>query len=307
MAKERSINPAAAQRKADKKKEIAKSRRTQETQRNEKLARRNPERLQRQVDELKELEAHGSLRPKDKETLAQLEKDLKGVRRAREALGVKDEPRRDGRWNGQSDARQEQRDRRQHLGKRRREDEHKDGSDTDPEVRAIPMPRDTPPPIPREPFHDPRIDANGQRVPHALPSKPASTAPVPTLIYGAAPQIRDLKKEAVKFMPSVVSQQRSRVKGQGRLLEPEELDKLEKSGYMAAKKAASEAGREARLEQASVLAMAEADGVDLDDELNKFEREMSNIYPTEAEQIVVSNAGDGTRKVQLEEIEDEGD
>ncbi|KAF2773415.1 hypothetical protein EJ03DRAFT_242600, partial [Teratosphaeria nubilosa] len=231
MPKERGFNPAQAQRKADKQKEIAKSRKQQQAQRNEKLARRNPERLQRQVDELKELESRGVLRPKDRETLAQLEKDLRGVRRAREALGAAAPKFAERRHN----PRQDQRDRRQqhnNLGKRRR-DEEDAGSDTDPEVRSIPMPRDTPPHFPRQPrenFTDPQVGPDGKRMPHALPSKPA---PAAQITYSSAPQIRDLKKEAVKFMPSVVSQQRNRVKGQGRLLEPEELDKLEQSGYAA--------------------------------------------------------------------------
>ena len=76
MPKERSFNPAAAQRKADKQKEIAKNKKQLQSQRNEKLARRNPERLQRQIDELKELEQRAVLRPKDQETLKQLERDV---------------------------------------------------------------------------------------------------------------------------------------------------------------------------------------------------------------------------------------
>jgi hypothetical protein len=147
MPKERSLNPVAAQHKADKQKALAKNKKQVQSQRNEKLAKRNPERLQRQIDELKDLEARGALRPKDKETLTQLEKDVRGVRRAREALGdaaPKFAERRD--YGG--DVRQEQRERRQNLGKRRRgeEETHDSGSETDPEVRNIPMPRDTPPP-----------------------------------------------------------------------------------------------------------------------------------------------------------------
>ena len=66
MPKERSLNPVAAQHKADKQKALAKNKKQVQSQRNEKLARRNPERLQRQIDELKELEARGALRPKTK-------------------------------------------------------------------------------------------------------------------------------------------------------------------------------------------------------------------------------------------------
>ncbi|KAK5128670.1 hypothetical protein LTR85_000003 [Meristemomyces frigidus] len=324
----RTINPAQAQRKADKQKEIAKSRKQQQTQRNEKLVKRNPERLQRQIDELKEVEGRGGvLRPKDKETLASLERDLRGVRKAREVAGEAAPKFREGgdrgygggvSKDGRRDVRFEQRERRQqqqgnpnlqHLGKRRRDDDHAQESDTDdPEVLSIPMPRDTPPPFPRAPrerFVDPQVGEDGQRVPHALPSKPAPAVQAQT-VYSSAPQIRDLKKEAVRFMPSVVSQHQKRLKGQGgRLLEPEELDKLEKSGYTAAQKAADAAGAEARYEQESseVRAAGKMEkGLDLDEEARRFEEEISSIYPAEAEEL------DGGRRagVQMEEVEDEG-
>ncbi|KAK5175172.1 uncharacterized protein LTR77_000309 [Saxophila tyrrhenica] len=302
MPKERGFNPAQAQRKADKQKEIAKSKKNLQAQRNEKLVRRNPERLQRQIDELKELQQRSVLRPKDEETLKQLERDLKGVRRAREALGdaaPKFAERRDG-GRERPDARTEQMQRRnqQHLGKRRRDEEDAQGSDTDPEVRDIPMPRDTPPPIPRQKFQDPQVGADGKRVPHALPSKPTSAAP-PKTVYSAAPQIRDLKKEAVRFMPSAVAAQRKRAKGEGRLLEPEEIDRLEKSGYYAAQKAGDEAGLESRFEQVSSEVRAERGDVDMDAEARRFEREIAEMYPQEEEQL--------PRKVQVEDVEDEGD
>ncbi|TKA27529.1 hypothetical protein B0A50_04359 [Salinomyces thailandicus] len=300
MPKERSINPATQQRKADKQKEIARSRKQQQAQRNEKLGRRNPERLQRQIDELKELETRGVLRPKDKETLAGLERDLKGVRRAREALGdaapqFSNKGRRQD--DGQKDVRQQQKDRRQHLGKRRRDSEDAEGSDTDPEVRKIPMPRDTPPPFPREsrqPQHE------RQRHRHELPSKPV-VAPAQTT-YSSAPQIRDLKKEALRFMPSTVAQNKKKVKGTGgRLLEPEEADRLEKSGYMAAQHAADEAALEAKFDQVSHEVAAEgADGDAMEEEVRRFEEEIAQIYPEEDEQI------GGGRGVAMEEVEDEG-
>lgn len=302
MPKERNFNPAQAQRKADKQKEIAKSKKQQQTQRNEKLARRNPERLQRQIDELKELDGRGFLRPKDKETLAQLERDLKGVRRARETLGdaapkFANHERRDRDGNGgRSDPRQEQRERRQNLGKRRRDDndqENDHGSDTDPEVRSIPMPRDTPPPFPRQPMHDPQVGPDGKRIPHALPGKPAVSAPPPKISYSSAPQIRDLKKEAVKFMPSVVSQQKNRMKGQGRLLEPEELDRLEKSGYGAAAEAPKP-----KTEASSQAKRVEGE-LDLDAEASKFLREMEELQRNEKHAT-------SKHAVAMEEVEDDG-
>lgn len=312
MPKERSVNPAQQQRKAEKQKEIAKNKKQLQGQRNEKLARRNPERLQRQIDELKELEQRNVLRPKDQETLKQLERDVKGIRRAREALGdaapkFPSHERRDQRTEGSGgppkNARQEQMQRRQdqHLGKRRRDEEDAQSSDTDPEVRDIPMPQDTPPPIPRtprQPFLDPRIGPDGRRVPHALPAKPVPAAPA-RIVYSSAPQIRDLKKEAVRFMPSAVAAQKKRMKGEGRLLEPDEIDRLERAGYAAARNATEEAGLEASLEQTSSKVRAEAKhGVDLDEEARRFEQEINDIYPLEA----VSQQ----RRVQVEEVEDDG-
>jgi len=321
MPKERSINPAAQQRKADKQKEIAKSKKNLQTQRNEKLARRNPERLQKQIDELKEIEQRGGgqLRPKDAETLKQLERDLRGVRKAREVLGdaaPKFSERRDGGrgsdvggrggGHGGGDARAQQALRRQsqHLGKRRRDQEeahNSDSSGTDPEVRSIPMPRDTPPPPPRrnprERFHDPQIGADGQRTPHALPTKPVVQAKT---TYSSAPQIRDLKKEAVRFLPSAVAAQKNRVKGEGRLIEPEEAERLERAGYLAAGKAAEEADREAQLKRqdAEIRSMGGKD-VDLEVEARRFEAEISEVFPPKAE--------GGPRPVQIEDVDDEGD
>ncbi|CAK1354935.1 unnamed protein product [Cercospora beticola] len=309
MPKEKSANPVAAQRKADKRKEIAKSKKSQLEQRNEKLARRNPSRVQKQIDELKELESRGPLRPKDKETLVQLERDLRAITRARDALGDAAPQFASGERRGggeRCDARQQQRERRQGLGKRRRgadEAHSSDGDETDPEVRAIPMPRDTPPPIPRQPFKDPQLGPDGQRVPHALPSKPAVSPPAaPQLVYSSAPQLRDLKKEATKFVPAAVRQKQKQAKGQGRLLEPEEIDELERAGYYAAQKAAEEAGREADAEQttAAVNALA-GDDVDLEQQLKQFEEEMKDIYPAAEEQIPRS------KQVQLEEVDDDGD
>ncbi|KAK5115127.1 hypothetical protein LTR62_001824 [Meristemomyces frigidus] len=304
MAKsERAVNPAAAQRKADKQKEIAKSRKQQQGQRNEKLAKRNPERLQKQIDELKELETAGRLRPKDKETLTQLERDLKGVRKARDVLGVKDEGRKDVRA-GQRQRRQgEQRVRGNAnetvLGKKRRwgeDEDNRSGSDTDPEVRNIPMPRDTPPPIPQQLNHGaPRLGSDGQRLPHALPVKPVLAAP--QLTYGAAPQIRDLKKEATRFMPSVVAQAKGRMKGQGKLLEPEELEKLEAGGYGGARSQKVEGGN--KVQSGGEVKMTEIDLMEL--EARRFQREMAAL---EAE----SGRGEQgvSHEVEMEEVEDDG-
>jgi hypothetical protein len=292
MPKEKSLNPVAAQHKADKQKALAKNKKNVQSQRNEKLAKRNPERLQRQIDELKELEQRGALRPKDKETLTQLEKDVRGVRRAREALGDAAPKFAERRDHGGGDVRQEQRDRRQGLGKRRRgeEEAHDSGSETDPEVRSIPMPRDTPPPIPGQP-----------RKAHALPAKPVPAAPAQT-VYSSAPQLRDLKKEATRFMPSAVAAQKARTKGQGRLLEPEEADRLENAGYMAAQKTAEAGEKEERLKQMEqqVKAPAMSQDIDMEEETRRFEMEMADLIgepPSQQED----------RTVQMEDVQDDGD
>ena len=295
MPKERSINPVAAQHKADKQKALAKNKKNVQSQRNDKLARRNPERLQKQIDELKELEAAGRLRPKDKETLTTLEKDLRGVKRAREALGDAAPKFAERRDQGEGGVRQEQRERRQGLGKRRRDEEevvHEDsGSETDPEVRSIPMPRDTPPPIPGQP-----------RKAHALPTKPVPAAPAQT-VYSSAPQLRDLKKEATRFMPAAVAAQKARVKGQGRLLEPEEADRLEKAGYLAAQKAAEAGEKEKRFKQLAQEAKAplQNQDIDMEEEARRFEMEMAELIGEPPSQQ------DGRKTVQMEDVQDDGD
>ena len=219
------------------------------------------------------------------------------MRRAREALGdaaPKFAERRDHHGGaGGGDVRQEQRERRQGLGKRRRdeEDAHDSGSETDPEVRRIPMPRDTPPPIPGQP-----------RKAHALPAKPVPAAPAQT-VYSSAPQLRDLKKEATRFMPSAVAAQKARIKGQGRLLEPEEADRLEKSGYMAAQKAAEAGEKEERfkqLEQEGKAPLQNQD-VDMEEEARRFEMEMAELIGEPPSQH------DGRKTVQMEDVQDDGD
>jgi hypothetical protein len=293
MPKERSLNPVAAQHKADKQKAKDKKKKQLHSQRNEKLAKRNPERLQAQIDELRALEARGALRPKDKETLNQLEKDVRGVRRAREALGDAAPKFAERRDRGGGDVRQEQRERRQGLGKRRRgEEEAQDsGSETDPEVRNIPMPRDTPPPILGQP-----------RKAHALPAKPVPAAPAQT-VYSSAPQLRDLKKEATRFMPSAVAAQKARTKGQGKLLEPEEADRLEKAGYMAAQKAADAGEKEERLKQMAqqIRAPATSQDIDMEEETRRFEMEMADLLGEPLSQQ------EERRTVQMEDVQDDGD
>ncbi|PGH35478.1 hypothetical protein GX50_01693 [[Emmonsia] crescens] len=267
--KERSVNPAQAQRRLEKAKALKKGKAEVQARRNEKLARRNPDRLQRQIDDLKAVEESGQpLRPSEKQQLEELERDLRTVKKAREALGDKaptfgggearqgtHAPDRGGRGRGGV------------LGKRRRDgqdgsrwrrhddDGHGDNSsDTDESVRRIPMPKDTPPPIPRQHHAPPRRATNANMEPlgegrgrgemQATAPAAATTATVPPTaaqpkpeaktVYEAAPAIKDLRKEAVrKFVPTAVRMKQEAVKGQsGRLVEPEEMDRLEREGYL---------------------------------------------------------------------------
>jgi hypothetical protein len=241
--KERSINPAQAQRKLEKQKAVKKGKAEIQTRRNEKLGRRNPERLQRQIDELKSLESSGQpLKPAERKALADLERDVAAIRKARIALGDKApsfrrEQRQDRRHGNQSNDSSV-------LGKRRRNDhprwrEDSDNSETDESLRNIPMPRDTPPPIP--PQHNRHRGSNANLEPigagrgggewnsHALPPEPEVQEA--KAVYESAPVVRNLRQEAVsKFIPTAVRKKQEAIKGQGRLVEPEEMDRLEKEG-----------------------------------------------------------------------------
>ncbi|KAK8024184.1 hypothetical protein PG993_012250 [Apiospora rasikravindrae] len=247
MPKERNFNPVQAQRKADKAKEVKKGKQEATARRNEKLAKRNPERLQKQVDDLKQITASGGKLTKHEESvLESLEADLKAVKKAREALGDKAPTfgrgsLRDGQGHGGV------------LGKRRRDFDEASSSDSDvpDDVKSIPMPRDTPPPIPKEimdqwyakrrakrtnPNETPLGGDKERRAPGQTQTQ-AQATPTPPVevkaVYEAKPVIRDLRKEAVSaFMPTAVRMKIDKGKGQGGLLEPEEADRLEAEGYL---------------------------------------------------------------------------
>lgn len=232
--KERSVNPAQQQRKADKAKALKKSKADLQARRNEKLAKRNPERIQRQIDDLKALEVGGDIKPREKAILADLERDLKAVQKAKEALGQPVQAPQTQHPRNRSDGPPSTLGKRRHDGQRKFEGQRRDfGSDTDNSIRNIPWPRDTPPPVPKE-FRRNRQSETAQfgERSHQAPPKPAEVKTT----YESAPQIRDLKKEAVsRFVPSVVKRKQEAVKGYGsQLLEPEELDRLEKEGYTKA-------------------------------------------------------------------------
>lgn len=100
--------------KAQKAKTIKKGKAANLKVRQERLAKRNPFRLQARIDELK-----GSTRPHDVKLVAELEMELTAVKKAREAAGIKDD---EAKWRrnernegGRKDGRDEQKMRRDRL------------------------------------------------------------------------------------------------------------------------------------------------------------------------------------------------
>lgn len=175
-----------------------------------------------------------------------LERDYKAVVKAREALGERAPsfghggPRPDGRDAGV-------------LGKRRRDRDDASGTDDEvpDDVKSIPMPRDTPPPISKEVLDKwyakrrAARNANGPAKGNANDTplgdgagrgrgrREASPPPEAKTVYEAQPMVRNLQKEAVSaFVPTAVKMKLDKSKGAGGLMEPEEADRLEKEGYL---------------------------------------------------------------------------
>lgn len=312
--KEKSVNPAQQQRKLEKAKALKKSKAELQNKRNEKLAKRNPDRIQRQIDDLKALETAGDIKPREKAILADLERDLKAVNKARDALGDKapvqaSRPRRADHDSSHSI-----------LGKRRYDGQRRfsprrdaSGSDTDESVRNIPWPRDTPPPVPREWRRD-RHDQNRAPV-NTLPAKPMEVKTT----YESAPQIRDLKKEAVsRFVPNVVKRKQEAVKGaSGQLLEPEEMDRLEREGYIRSTPAAPTQTQPSRFNDQAPQTMDTDEIRRLKAEEEAFERELAmqideggenqdqDPRATKAEAESSGSRLLPSRHVEMEEVEDE--
>ena len=313
--KERSVNPAQQQRKLEKAKALKKGKAEVQARRNEKLARRNPERLQRQVDDLKALEESGQIKSREKQILQELERDVNAIRKARETLGDKAPHFKSNRRP------QDENDRRDSgvLGKRRwdgarkpyNQDGASSGSETDESVRRIPMPRDTPPPIPQQNRRNNRHGTNANSEPlgnhdrglHALPGKPAFVPEAKTT-YESAPQVRDLKREAVsRFVPNIVRTKQDAVKGKGGLVEPEEFDRLEREGYVAAGGGSTTTPSMPRVDDTDVPATAETEEARrLAEEEERFRRELLSV---QAEEEAPNQAQQESHQVQIEDVSDE--
>ena len=302
MAKEKNYNPVQEQKKADKAKALRKQKATVQAQRNEKLARRNPARIQRDIDQLKDLEQSGALRPHERQRLTELEKDLAAVNKARTALGDKApqfKPERRHDDFGNRGARESGRGRGGGvLGKRTRDGQRKedDSSDTDADVAKIPMPRDTPPPIPRQRQRKTQVEEAAPELKKAQ------------IVYEAAPQKRDFLKEATKFMPAAVAQKMKLAKGEGRLLEPEEFDKLREDGYMGKEKTEPAPDADPELDDFLKSTTGEAAEKAAEAAIEEAEYDMmaaeaqGKIHGIQSEARVAENK---LRHVEMEEVEDE--
>ena len=251
--------------------------------------------MERQIADLKSLEAsQGKLSARDKKQLEDLEKDVQRVKKARQVLGDK----------APSFAGGKKDDGRVGTGvgaKRKRGWEaDEDSSETEEDVRGIPMPRDTPPPIAfqsrarkntananLEPLWDGRGDGERSRNPeHELPAKP-DAKPVVKTVYESKPVVRDLRKEAVsRFVPTAVAQKIAATKGQGSLLEEEDVERLEGEGYGAGARRAGETQMSSIVVDAAPAIDGSAAEKSLEEEEERFGRDM--------------------RGGQMEEVADEG-
>ena len=194
-------------------------------------------------------EGGGKLTSVEEQALEALEKDLKAVKKAREALG--DKAPTFSRGHGSSHGSRGD----GVLGKRSRDayDASSSDSDVPEDVRRIPMPRDTPPPIPKEVLDEWYAKRRARRAANANATTNANEEPLgdgkerdvgqrqksapatveAKTVYEAKPVVRDLKKEAVAaFMPTAVMMKVEKGKGKAGLLEPEEADQLEREGYL---------------------------------------------------------------------------
>lgn len=113
------------------------------------------------------------------------------------------------------------------------------------------MPRDTPPPISKDVMDKwwakrrakRNFNANTQPLGRDRgiggednERQDSTPAPAPVVeaktVYEAKPIVRDLRKEAVAFVPAVVRTKLDKSQGKGGLMEPEEADRLEEEGYL---------------------------------------------------------------------------
>ncbi|CUS13871.1 unnamed protein product [Tuber aestivum] len=251
--------------KKEKAKQVKKGKAEKQKLRTEKLARRNPNRIQKQIDELTAIEeSGGQMSSGDRKLLEELQRDLSAVKKAKQALGEKVPEQRAGAKRSAGDMEKDEkrapRPPQQYHPHHRRgegcpdESDSDSGESTSSSVRDIPMPPGTPPPLQTKAW--PR----GPRTVHELPEKPV-TAPVRTT-YSAAPILRDLRKEAAVFVPAAVERKMLVEKATGGEEDGEkEEEEEEEEGFMRKKINAAP---------------------DVDVEFSKFQAEMEEVADEEA-------------------------
>ncbi|KAK7202613.1 hypothetical protein BZA70DRAFT_285566 [Myxozyma melibiosi] len=251
MAREKGgLNPAQAQHKKDKANAIKKAKAERAERMTEKLAQRNPERMEKQIQALKDLDSQGRLQGPDKKLLADLERQIVLVRQAKEKLqggkgAVAQESERSG------GARTAELDRHVNAsgvfvlkGRERRSiywdpvfnptglppDGYKyaewdqgeisdDESEVEDEIFFRPDLGERSAkgiPLPKGPAL--RYERGAKTSTESSSSSSSSTAPKTT--YEAAPVVRDLKKESAAFVPASVQRMQQQRKRAGSFDEP---------------------------------------------------------------------------------------
>ncbi|KAF8540211.1 hypothetical protein BDD12DRAFT_804705 [Trichophaea hybrida] len=243
--------------KEQKAKAIKKGKASVQKERTEKLARRNPDRLQRQVDELKEAIEAGHASTHNKKTLADLERDLAAVRKARKALGIEDkEPQKRKRDDSNAGARAGEgpsgegdwRARRREMRLRGKTEGSDSGDSTDSDVADIPLPPGPLPPLP------------GETPPPKQEVK---------ITYESAPVLRDLRKEAAAFVPVAVK----------RMLEAQRAQQKSEEEEAAANEAATT--EQGATSLGFVTKINAAPDVNVDEEMRRFNVEMEDVTDNE--------------------------
>ncbi|KAK9362042.1 WW domain binding protein 11-domain-containing protein [Lipomyces starkeyi] len=250
MAREKGLNPAQAQHKRDKANAIKKAKAERSQRMTEKLSKRNPDRISRQIEALKELEQEGRLQGPDRKLLADLEQQLSLVNKAREKVQQGGGKKSENAVNDGETRSTGLRERHQNKsgvyvlkGLERRSiywdplfnptglppegfpyQEWSDGEQEDEDV------------LNEEVEYRPELgeaDATGIPLPKgpALRFKQPNPEPAPIrTTYEAAPIVRDLKKESASFIPASV--QRVQQRKRSASPEPQEPDNGKKMRHV---------------------------------------------------------------------------
>lgn len=300
-------------------------------QRTERYASRNPRRLESTISDLRALKESqgGKLSARDQRQLEEAERDIERVKKAREVLGDKAPTFNSNRGGGEARGRGGAGGGRGGyggLGKRNREERESSGGETDESVRKIPWPRDTPPPVPRQrrddrPTHSTNANSeplgaerrlqNREGAEAEVPDQTLPAKPAPKTTYESKPIIRDLRKEATaRFVPNAVKRKLDATQGVGgKLLEEEEVEKLEREGYGGGGRTLADGleGRSVVVDAATELYGANAEDENarrrLEEEEERFRREMEAVdVDGDADG---QYGGDGPKGVTMEDISDE--